>query len=347
MNTLQALNPIRALREEFLTTVPARGFARNIRGLRSDVAQLSGGTRNVSPRLGNAARKGFHEEFIALWMVRYLYVVLAVATAILFYVLSTADPNDIRLYLTGPWTGFWEATLDWERTSPWARAFILGSIILITATLLETASQWRRFRMKRRRRWPRKKYPLILAAVSVIGYCSFIARREEVEPRALRNLAIAIEIACSCILRIPAFTGTLPFRSHRRAGLGQHSKLVVAALQQAERKLDTDRDQALKDIADLMLTISERYVDGRVGALLDESQLSGLEPVANREWMRLLTAIVLTVSSALGIALLGLPSSAVPYVMGGVGLLCFTAVFGQRSSRTLDLLDSVRGVQRP
>lgn len=345
MNFLQAMNPARALRRALSTR--ERFVARALLGLRSDVAQLSGGTRTASPQLQNAVREGYYEEVSFLWLVRVEYLILAVASTAVFYVLSIADPNDVSRSFVDPWVNFWEAFVDWERTSPWARAYSIGAIILFTSVTLELVGQWRRYRMQRRRSWPHKRYPLVLACVSVIGYCGFLDGREEAESRTLRNLAIALEIACTCILRIPGSSRSLPYRSHRKAGLRRHSKLVIAALQQAERKLDTDRDQALKEIADLMLTICERYVDGRIGALLDESQLSGLEPVASREWLRLLMAVVLTVSCAWGIALLGLPSSAVPYVMGGVGLLCFTAVFGQRSGRSLDLLDSVRGVQRP
>ncbi|MEU1895988.1 hypothetical protein [Streptomyces pristinaespiralis] len=322
---------------------PARYTITTLRAARSAVSVLLGSHRVISPQVRASVRLGYQEQVELLWFYRGLYMTAAFLLAFMYYQFDTMSAADTRVYLVDPVVDFWHAYLDMLRSEAYFRAFAIGSVIAVAAATLEYCTAWRYFRMNRKRSWPRRKNALVLAGLHVVVLCGRSSRGD----RDLRTLAHAIDVACRHIRRATTSVPTIPVASHRRKELRRHGALVVAAVHRAEKGLDRDRDEARKEIAELMLTICERFTDGRIGALLDESRLTGVEPVSSREWIRLPTAVSLTVGGAVGISFTGLPSSAFPYAVGGVGLLCFTAVYGHRSGRALDLLDSVRGIQRP
>jgi hypothetical protein len=97
----------------------------------------------------------------------------------------------------------------------------------------------------------------------------------------------------------------------------------------------------------MTVLILDRYLDCRFGALLDEDQLTGLEPARNRETLRLTLAAALTTAAAVGIGSLNPPAAAVPLLIGVAGLLFFSLAYGHRTGRSLDYLDALRGIQRP
>jgi hypothetical protein len=133
----------------------------------------------------------------------------------------------------------------------------------------------------------------------------------------------------------------------RRGELKQHTALVAAALERAAREFDKDPDRAARELCAMTALILDRYLDCRFGALLDEDQLTGLEPVRNRETLRLILAATLTAAAAVGIGFLNPPAAAVPLLIGVAGLLFFSLAYGHRTGRSLDYLDALRGVQRP
>lgn len=58
-------------------------------------------------------------------------------------------------------------------------------------------------------------------------------------------------------------------------------------------KLDVEGEAALAELADLLLTVAERYTEGRAGALLDD--LESIEPARDRGPLRVLVFVALTV----------------------------------------------------
>lgn len=135
--------------------------------------------------------------------------------------------------------------------------------------------------------------------------------------------------------------------SVRRKALKEHTALVAAAIQRATTKVDVDPSAGLSELAELSFTITIRCADCRSGALLDRSDLSDLSPLRSHETLRLFGAVMLTLAAAVGISFLGAPAAATPLLIGGVGLVCFSMIYGHNSPRSLELLDSVRGIQRP
>ncbi|MFG3257926.1 hypothetical protein [Streptomyces sp. NPDC048172] len=123
--------------------------------------------------------------------------------------------------------------------------------------------------------------------------------------------------------------GAVSMRSHRRAELKRHAGRVVAVLRRAEARLDSEPHAALRELGELLLTVAERYADGRVGALLDEEELRDVEPVRSYELVRLALAVLLIGGGGAGIALLGLPSVVQPYALSAWGLLVLLFVYGR------------------
>ncbi|GAA0293991.1 hypothetical protein GCM10010302_35810 [Streptomyces polychromogenes] len=153
-----------------------------------------------------------------------------------------------------------------------------------------------------------------------------------------RNVAAKVAVLETILLRAPRSRGTVPFRSHRRKALRAHARLVASRLRVAEARMDVDGDEALPELAELMLTVAERYTDGRVAALLDQQELEGIEPVRDREPVRVAAVILLTVAGAVGVSSLGLPAAAEGPAIAGFGLLALMLVYGRRARRRYDLL---------
>ncbi|MCX5058992.1 MULTISPECIES: hypothetical protein [Streptomyces] len=71
--------------------------------------------------------------------------------------------------------------------------------------------------------------------------------------------------------------------------------------------LDIDPGPALQKLAGMLVTITERYVEGRIGELLDESDLSGIDPVTDHGMPRIVGAGSVVVLAMWGAHLLGFP----------------------------------------
>ncbi|MFD0265364.1 hypothetical protein ACFVGY_02040 [Streptomyces sp. NPDC127106] len=85
-----------------------------------------------------------------------------------------------------------------------------------------------------------------------------------------------------------------------------------------ELELDRAPGPALRKLANMMVTIADRYAEGRLGALLDDD-LSAVDPY--RKWLsdgkRHALALVLTVGSVFMVAVLDMPQALEPYVVAG------------------------------
>ncbi len=77
----------------------------------------------------------------------------------------------------------------------------------------------------------------------------------------------------------------------------------------------------------MLLTIAERYAEGKVSHLLDDEQIGDAPKVVHREGLRLLALGGVVVSAMAGAALAGLPDAALtallPLVVIIVGILLY------------------------
>ncbi|MER6449523.1 hypothetical protein [Streptomyces venezuelae] len=126
--------------------------------------------------------------------------------------------------------------------------------------------------------------------------------------------------------------GTVPLRPMRWGHLRDHAHKVVGRMHEVERDLYRDADPALIKLADMWLTIAERYADGRVGALLDED-LSEVGPARSwaRDRIRDALAVLLTVGTVFFTASLDLPQAIEGYVISGSAVGVLLLVYGSGS----------------
>ncbi|MFE7318278.1 hypothetical protein ACFU7T_35055 [Streptomyces sp. NPDC057555] len=94
------------------------------------------------------------------------------------------------------------------------------------------------------------------------------------------------------------------FRRRRKAK--EHAEQVVTALRTTEAGLDVDPEEAARNLARLLLKVSERYAQGKVGALLDPCDLQ--DPQPRHEALRLSFAVGLMAALALAAKAVHLPT---------------------------------------
>ncbi|REE63979.1 hypothetical protein BX257_6642 [Streptomyces sp. 3212.3] len=190
----------------------------------------------------------------------------------------------------------------------------------------------------------KRRYDLPVCVLHAVRACGD-ARKASVESRPLRLRFVASNVneVSKAIRRAYRTRGTLAAFSHRRRLMKKHAGVVVAALRAAEARLDSDPNQALHDLGVLILKIAERYVDGRIGQLLDEDELADLQPAPDREPLRLILSAVLFGAGATGIVLAPVPEAAQTYLVGACGLLVLSLIYGRGASKALGLLAALRG----
>ncbi|MFJ6565513.1 hypothetical protein ACIQMV_37865 [Streptomyces sp. NPDC091412] len=201
----------------------------------------------------------------------------------------------------------------------------------------ETGSKLARFLMARR-------YALVSQCAEAIHACSEVRRGGQHNPARFRKLSKRLKTVRRGILSAHHSRGTVPRRSHRTLPLKHHERRVSAALMKLETKLDLAPNEALREIAEALLTISDRYCEGRVGEFLDDQQLTSVPPQRNWEALRYLAAFVLAGGGIAGLATTGaVPESAETYVYGSaVGAACVIA-FGRNFRRALDVVSTITG----
>ncbi|MGW1622268.1 hypothetical protein [Streptomyces sp. NPDC002172] len=169
-------------------------------------------------------------------------------------------------------------------------------------------------RLEYRRCWP------VVALLTVAAQCATVLRRwEETQPDC-KIPRVSMEPVEQVIWKAHR-TRRARARRHNERQFKAHAALVVGALRRAEARQDSEPGRALEDLIVMLLTIAERYGEGRIGDLLDAEQLADVEPAAPRERLRMVVvglAVVLIMTCA---AALGLPEAAL------VPLLPVVAVF--------------------
>lgn len=265
--------------------------------------------------------------------------------AVVGALLGVAVPLAIAVLLArqsagGEWYTLYDEEADTAFNASAALLLVLlgGALLLLSRTI--TA-------LNRQARQGREQAP-VAAITRAIHACAQAhrargRRQADQHKRLARHLAqVAAEVQRVHRAR-RSLPPSLPRYRHHRRRLKEHERTVVGALHAAEYRIHCEGDEALRDLAELLLTIAERYAAGRIGALLDESHLAGVQPVPDREVWRVATAVVLAMAGSLLVALVGLPNDAVGPVMVGVSVLAFVLVYGRDVRRVLDVLGVLHG----
>ncbi|WP_432029914.1 hypothetical protein [Streptomyces sp. 1222.5] len=158
-------------------------------------------------------------------------------------------------------------------------------------------------RREYRRCWP------VVVLLTVAAQCATVLRRwEETQPDC-QIPRVSMQPVEQAIWRAHR-TRRGRARRHNERQFKAHAALVVGALRKVEARQDSDPGRALEDLIVMLLTIAERYAEGRIDNLLNADQLAGVEPAAPRERLRMLTVGLVVVLVMACAAVLGLPEAA-------------------------------------
>ncbi|MCX5555341.1 hypothetical protein [Streptomyces sp. NBC_00038] len=173
---------------------------------------------------------------------------------------------------------------------------------------------------------------LVVLCAEAIKACAE-AHRAGGPRRAERMQAVsaALRIVEHGVLKAYRTRGTVPHLSPRRSELRRHAGQVVARLRVAESRLDTGASHdALEELAGLLATVAEQYTAGNVGTLLSPSSLDGLQPVRERELLRVGLSVLAIAGAAVIVSLLGVPDLAAGVLVSAAGVLALLLLFGRR-----------------
>ncbi len=92
------------------------------------------------------------------------------------------------------------------------------------------------------------------------------------------------------------------------------------------------------------MQVSDRYCHARLGVLLEEHYLNGVEQPPNRELLRWVLALLVAGGSVTGLAISGiLPESVEAIVYTIAVLLSLTVAFGRKIQRSIEVLAAITG----
>ncbi|MEU4685368.1 hypothetical protein [Streptomyces xinghaiensis] len=190
-----------------------------------------------------------------------------------------------------------------------------------------------------RRYWP--VVVLVAAAVQSARAC----RTWETRSRLGTPPRVSLRVA-ERVIRRAYRTRNGSVRRHHKRHLRAHAARVVGALRAVEVRQDRDSGAAYRDLAVMLLTIAERYAEGRIGELLDEADLAGAEAVVDRAGLRFAAAGALVLGVLGAASWSGVPAEVMGPLLGLTVTTALVVTYGIGIPRPSDLLDIVRGADR-
>ncbi|GAB1327700.1 hypothetical protein [Streptomyces sennicomposti] len=94
----------------------------------------------------------------------------------------------------------------------------------------------------------------------------------------------------------------------------------------------------------MLLTIAERYAEGRIGQLLDD--VDAVDAATDYEWLRLLGVGAFGVGALVAASMANLPEEANGVLVGLALLLAGSWLFRHKLTHPMDLIDVLRGADR-
>ncbi|MFE6894777.1 hypothetical protein [Streptomyces sp. NPDC057694] len=138
-----------------------------------------------------------------------------------------------------------------------------------------------------------------------------------------------------------------PMRGTQRREYRKHAAHVVGAIRQLETRQDLkgDTGQVFEDMTRLLVKIADRYAEGSTLSLLDPEDLDGIDPVVNREWVRLIVLGVVMAGAAIAAGLSDLSAAGSTQIVAVVGAVAWALLYRDRLMPG-DVLDVLRGQSR-
>ncbi|MFE7539042.1 hypothetical protein ACFU67_32770 [Streptomyces rhizosphaericola] len=140
--------------------------------------------------------------------------------------------------------------------------------------------------------------------------------------------------------------GLVEIGSHHRRVLKAHAAQVVGALRAAEARQDAEPAEALREMAVMLVTIAERYAEGRLGQLLDQDRLDPEVSASQGEYLRFLGLGAGVVAAMAAAVAFGIPSDALGPLLGFVVTFGAVIFLRGRIPAPADLVDILRGADR-
>ncbi|MFG2351998.1 hypothetical protein [Streptomyces phaeochromogenes] len=193
------------------------------------------------------------------------------------------------------------------------------------------------------------RYMLTISIVNVLESCASLKQRSYRDRvSALRDVDRGCRGLERQILVAHRRVGGITRRSSRRVPAVHHAYLVAGALRVQLARIDIEPDEAVDELASMLVQIGERHALGQVGQLLPVEVLSGVTPVSRsrtaiRESLHAVAVIATALSAALVVNSL-VPKSAVsedlrPWLLAGSAVAAAILIGGwQRVVRLLEVL---------
>lgn len=189
-----------------------------------------------------------------------------------------------------------------------------------------------------------RRYTLVFECAEAIHACARARRGGEGQPTRIKEVSRKLSAVRRAVLTAHRSRKSLPLLTGRRKRLKEHQRKVAAALEDLEAQLDQDPRHALHEITEALLTIADRYCEGRIGALLNEDRLTGVPRQRDWDALRYLIALLLAAGGITALALTEfIPESAQGYIFIIVALAAFVIAFGRKFRRALDVVSVIAG----
>lgn len=188
-----------------------------------------------------------------------------------------------------------------------------------------------------------RNWPVVLLMLSAVHCGRAVERLRTHGPIDLPQVSVR---RAERVIRRAWKTRHAKVRRHQQLVLKAHAARVVSALRLAEARQYENPEEALRIMATLLATIAHRYAEGRTLQLLDEHQMRGAEPIADRAWLRLAVSGLLIVGVLIALSWAGIPEMAAGPVVALIITVVFAAVYRGRIPGYHDLIDIFRGADR-
>ncbi|MGW4393539.1 hypothetical protein [Streptomyces sp. NPDC004685] len=318
--------------------------------LRDDAAAAAQEFREAGGVLWGATRPVSGREARAVWIGCYVWNVQERVMSLLAKALTVAVLGslvvDVGLDALRDFTTVAPARLKWPELGgdlldaitagarglfpmPHPVNMLQFAVLPLLILLVRNGYPYMAYSGRRRVQW-RKLNQVPYVCSILVRRCAELARQAPHQSRpCLRNLDDAVTLVIREVTAIASDPLILPRYSQRRKEVKRHTALVASALRKASLRLDAEPVAAATDLADMAIRISDAYVGHRRAQLLEESELAGLDPLRNRESLRVSAAGVITLGVAYLAAIAGLPGPVLPLVFGFAGLIAFHAIVGR------------------
>ncbi|MEV7413395.1 hypothetical protein AB0O04_36940, partial [Streptomyces althioticus] len=170
-------------------------------------------------------------------------------------------------------------------------ACVLFFTFRLSVLIAERRAEFGKQRTRLMRLLLARRYTLVFECAEAVHACAQARGGGERQPARIKEVSRKLSAVRRSVLNAHRSRRSLPLFTERRRRLKEHQRKVAAALLDMEAQLDQDPGRALREIAEALVAIANRYCEGRNGALLDEDRLTGVPRQRDWDVLRYLIAL--------------------------------------------------------